>query len=52
MIQQRLENALATKILHGDYAEGDTIHVGIDKAKHDFTFQKGPAMAEPEMAQA
>jgi ATP-dependent Clp protease ATP-binding subunit ClpB len=49
VIQQRLENPLASKILHGDYAEGDTIHVGIDKAKHDFTFEKGPAVAEAEL---
>jgi ATP-dependent Clp protease ATP-binding subunit ClpB len=40
VIQQRLENPLASKILDGDFAEGDTIQVGIDPAKHEFTFAK------------
>ncbi len=40
VIQQRIENPLASRILDGDFAEGDTIHVDIDPAKHDFTFTK------------
>jgi ATP-dependent Clp protease ATP-binding subunit ClpB len=49
VIQQRIENPLATRILRGDFAEGDTIHVGIDPAKHDFTFKKGPEVVEAEL---
>jgi len=37
-IQQRLENALATELLAGKFAEGDTIK--IDANQHRFTFQK------------
>ncbi len=41
VIQQRLENPLANRILSGGFVEGDTIHVGIDPAKHTFTFERG-----------
>jgi ATP-dependent Clp protease ATP-binding subunit ClpB len=37
-IQQRLENALATELLAGKFAEGDTVK--IDANAHKFTFQK------------
>jgi ATP-dependent Clp protease ATP-binding subunit ClpB len=40
VIQQRLENPLANRILAGDFVDGDTIHVDVDSAKHDFTFRK------------
>jgi ATP-dependent Clp protease ATP-binding subunit ClpB len=40
VIQQRLENPLANRILAGDFVDGDTIHVDADSAKHDFTFRK------------
>ena len=39
VIQQRIENPLSGHILSGAFKEGDTIHVGIDTAKHDFTFK-------------
>ena len=32
--------------------EGDTIHVGVDPSKHDFTFEKGKADADAELAGA
>ncbi len=41
VIQQRIENSLAARILSGEYTEGDTILIDIDSAKHDFTFGKG-----------
>ena len=41
VIQQRIENQLASHILGGDYAEGDTIRVDADSHRHDFTFSKG-----------
>jgi ATP-dependent Clp protease ATP-binding subunit ClpB len=37
-IQQRLENKLATELLEGKFAEGDTIK--IDASAHSFTFEK------------
>jgi ATP-dependent Clp protease ATP-binding subunit ClpB len=40
VIQQRLENPLANRILAGDFVDGDTVHVDADPAKHDFTFRK------------
>ena len=49
VIQQRIENPLATKILNGDFADGDTIHIDVDKTKHDFTFAKGPEVVEAEL---
>ncbi len=41
VIQQRIENALATRILGGEYADGETIEIGVDQAKQDFTFKHG-----------
>ncbi len=47
VIQQRLENPLAGRILSGVFAEGDTIHVRVDASKHAFNFEKGlPANQE------
>jgi ATP-dependent Clp protease ATP-binding subunit ClpB len=40
VIQQRIENPLASSILRGEFADGDTIQVDVDKAKHEFTFHK------------
>jgi ATP-dependent Clp protease ATP-binding subunit ClpB len=51
VIQQRLENPLAQRILSGDFAEGDTIHVDVDERKHDFTFDKSRETVEAEMVE-
>ncbi|HSV15565.1 MAG TPA: ATP-dependent chaperone ClpB [Tepidisphaeraceae bacterium] len=51
VIQQRLENALATKILGGEFADGDTVHVDVDVAKHDFTFRRGNEVVEGELVE-
>ena len=48
VIQQRLENPIASRILRGEFGDGDVIHVDADGAKRDFTFSKG-APAEAEM---
>ena len=40
VIQQRIENPLATKILSGDFGEGEVIRVDADAGKHDFRFEK------------
>jgi ATP-dependent Clp protease ATP-binding subunit ClpB len=49
VIQQRLENPLAGRILSGDFAEGDVIRVDVDPAKKQFTFAKGAEIVEGEL---
>jgi ATP-dependent Clp protease ATP-binding subunit ClpB len=49
VIQQRIENPLASRILRGEFAEGDTIRVDADTSKHEFTFSKGRATVEAEL---
>ncbi len=49
VIQQRIENALAQRILKGENAEGDTIAIDVDAAKHDFVFGKGKQTVEAEL---
>jgi ATP-dependent Clp protease ATP-binding subunit ClpB len=51
VIQQRIENPLAQKILGGEFGEGDTIHVSVDPAKHDFKFERGAEVAEGELVE-
>jgi ATP-dependent Clp protease ATP-binding subunit ClpB len=41
VIQQRIENPLAGKILAGEFGEGDTIKIDADTAKRTFTFGRG-----------
>ena len=40
LIQQKIENPVATKILSGAFADGDTVKVDVDSRRHDFTFTK------------
>src|SRR5207302_1454052 len=49
VIQQRIENPLASQILRGEFADGDTIYVDVDAARHDFTFRKGSEVVEGEL---
>jgi ATP-dependent Clp protease ATP-binding subunit ClpB len=53
VIQQRIENAIASRILSGEYAEGDTILV--DVSGEQFTFESretsGPENVEAEVAE-
>jgi ATP-dependent Clp protease ATP-binding subunit ClpB len=49
VIQQRLENTLAQRILSGDFKEGDMIRVDVDTAKNDFTFTKSRETVEAEL---
>jgi ATP-dependent Clp protease ATP-binding subunit ClpB len=44
VIQQRLQNPLALRILQGDFKEGDVIRVDVDR-KGEFAFSKAPAGA-------
>jgi ATP-dependent Clp protease ATP-binding subunit ClpB len=49
VIQQRIENPLSTRLLSGDFADGQTIKIDVDPARHEFTF----AVAAPgESAEA
>jgi ATP-dependent Clp protease ATP-binding subunit ClpB len=52
VIQHRIENPLAQRILNGDFTEGDTIHVEVDRARSDFTFKKGAEVVEGELVNA
>jgi ATP-dependent Clp protease ATP-binding subunit ClpB len=38
VIQQRLQNPLALKLLQGEFKEGDTVRVGVQG--HEFTFDR------------
>ncbi|HWB52538.1 MAG TPA: ATP-dependent chaperone ClpB, partial [Tepidisphaeraceae bacterium] len=49
VIQQRIENPLAQQILAGDFGDGDTIRVDVDKARHHFIFRKGAEVVEGEL---
>ncbi|HEY7088267.1 MAG TPA: ATP-dependent chaperone ClpB, partial [Tepidisphaeraceae bacterium] len=49
VIQQRIENPLAGKILSGEFGEGDAVNVDVDRKKHDFMFKKGAKVMEGEL---
>ena len=49
VIQQKIENPLASRILGGDYGDGDTIHVTVDPARRDFKFEHGAKVVEGEL---
>jgi ATP-dependent Clp protease ATP-binding subunit ClpB len=49
VIQQRIENPLAQKILSGDFGEGDTIAIHADPIRGTFTFEKGSEVVEGEL---
>jgi ATP-dependent Clp protease ATP-binding subunit ClpB len=51
VIQHRLENPLAQRILRNEFTEGDTIRVDVDAAKQDFTFTKGRETVEAELVE-
>jgi ATP-dependent Clp protease ATP-binding subunit ClpB len=40
VVQQRIENPLASRILTGEFAPGDTVKVDANAAKQDFAFAK------------
>jgi ATP-dependent Clp protease ATP-binding subunit ClpB len=46
VIQQRIENPVASRILGGEFTEGDTIGIDVDAARQDFTFSKGREVVE------
>ncbi|HEY8746825.1 MAG TPA: ATP-dependent chaperone ClpB [Tepidisphaeraceae bacterium] len=52
VIQQRIENSLAGRLLNGDFGEGDTIKIDVDPVRHNFTFEKAVATVEPRLEEA
>jgi len=51
VIQQKIENPIASKILGGEFAEGDVVRVDVDAKRHDFTFTKGVPVVEGELVE-
>jgi ATP-dependent Clp protease ATP-binding subunit ClpB len=51
VIQQRIENPLSSRILRGDFAEGDTVRIEADPQRHDFRFEKGPEQVDAELVE-
>ena len=49
VIQQRIENPLAHRILAGDFTEGTTIHISVDPARHEFVFTHGAKARQGEL---
>jgi ATP-dependent Clp protease ATP-binding subunit ClpB len=49
VIQHRIENPLASRILRGEFAEGDTIRIDVDAARHDLVFDKAREVVEAEL---
>ncbi|MEM6313563.1 MAG: hypothetical protein AAF743_05725, partial [Planctomycetota bacterium] len=49
LIQQRIENPLAVRILNGDFTPGQTIEVTVDDARRDFDFKVGEPVVEGEL---
>jgi ATP-dependent Clp protease ATP-binding subunit ClpB len=45
VIQNKLQNPLAEALLHGDFVDGDTIIVGLDKASDKLSFRNATAVA-------
>ncbi|MEM6315716.1 MAG: AAA family ATPase, partial [Planctomycetota bacterium] len=52
LIQQRIENPLAVRILNGDFTPGQTIKVTVDDARRDFDFKVGEPVVEGELVDA
>jgi ATP-dependent Clp protease ATP-binding subunit ClpB len=52
VIQQRIENPLATRILKGEFGEGDIIDAAVDPARQEFIFSKGRETVEAELVEA
>ncbi|HXE56052.1 MAG TPA: ATP-dependent chaperone ClpB [Tepidisphaeraceae bacterium] len=49
VIQQRVENPLSTRILQGDFGEGDTVRIDVDVKRYGFLFEKTSPPVEAEL---
>jgi ATP-dependent Clp protease ATP-binding subunit ClpB len=50
VIQQRIENPIASKILGGEFGENETITIDVDSAKQAFTFSAKTPKREKQTA--
>jgi ATP-dependent Clp protease ATP-binding subunit ClpB len=50
LIQQEIENPLATHILDGEFKEGDSVEIDVDRHER-FTFKKGNPVHEGELVE-
>src|SRR5690606_7205199 len=51
VIQQRIENPLASLILKGEFGDGDTIRVDAVPSRRDFTFTRTAEVVEGELVE-
>jgi ATP-dependent Clp protease ATP-binding subunit ClpB len=49
VIQQRIENALASKLLKGEFGEGDVVSIDAEPSKREFIIRKGSTVLEGEL---
>jgi ATP-dependent Clp protease ATP-binding subunit ClpB len=49
VIQQRIENPLATRLLEGGFGEGDNVRIDVDAGKQAFVIGKGAEVVEAEL---
>jgi len=49
VIQQRIENPLAQRILSGEFGDGDTVEIDVDPARREFTFKRAAEVVEGEL---
>ncbi|WP_428937213.1 ATP-dependent chaperone ClpB [Fontivita pretiosa] len=49
VIQQRIENPLAQRILSGEFGDGDTVEIDVDPSRREFTFKRAVEVAEGEL---
>jgi ATP-dependent Clp protease ATP-binding subunit ClpB len=49
VIQQRIENPLAQRILSGEFGDGDTVEIDVDPAGREFTFKRAVEVVEGEL---
>jgi ATP-dependent Clp protease ATP-binding subunit ClpB len=52
VIQQEIQNELASELLRGEYPEGSTIEIDVDPVTEEFTFQKSEEPAPQEATAA
>ena len=51
VIQQRIENALAGRILTSEFSDGQTVRVDVDPTKHHFNFSVAKTVIEGELVE-
>ena len=51
MIQQRIENPLATRILTGEFTDGDVVKVDFEHEQYVFGSETGRVDQEPELSE-